>query len=225
MSFSQEAWQKIGPLYEKILALPFNQELAAGTLAHDRFTFYMLQDALYLTQFGRALAATAARASDEDAMIHFAGSAQAAVVVERELHAGFFKTFGITPEEAAATEPSPTCAHYTHYLLALAHNAPYEVSVAALLPCFWIYWEVGSHLFNVARPDNPYQAWIDTYAGEEFAAAVRRMEAATNAAAEAAGKAQRAAMRGAYLRSCRYEWMFWDAAWRLERWPPNITAD
>ena len=33
MSFSQDAWQRIAPLYEKILALPFNQELAAGTLS------------------------------------------------------------------------------------------------------------------------------------------------------------------------------------------------
>jgi hypothetical protein len=126
MSFSAEAWQRIGSLYDSILALPFNQEIAAGTLSRERFTFYMLQDALYLTQFGRALAATAARAPDEEAMIQFAGSAQAAVVVERELHAGFFKTFGITPEQAADTEPSPTCEHYTHYLLAIAHTAPYE---------------------------------------------------------------------------------------------------
>ena len=111
MSFSDDAWQRIGPLYDAILALPFNQELAAGSLARERFTFYVLQDALYLTQFGRALAVTAARAPDEDALIQFAGSAQAAVVVERELHAGFFQTFGITPEQAAATEPSPTCEH------------------------------------------------------------------------------------------------------------------
>ena len=30
MSFSTEAWQGIGPLYDSILQLPFNQELAAG---------------------------------------------------------------------------------------------------------------------------------------------------------------------------------------------------
>ena len=96
-------------------------------------------------------------------------------MVERELHEGFFREFGIAPAEAAATPPSPTCAHYTHYLLALAHNAPYEVSVAALLPCFWIYWEVGKHLLEVARPGNPYQAWIDTYADEAFADGVRKV--------------------------------------------------
>ena len=146
----------------------------------------MLQDAHYLTYFARALAVTAARAPDNDALIQFAGSAREAVVVERALHEGFFKDYGISPAEAAATEPSPTCAHYTHYLLALAYNAPYEVAVAALLPCFWIYWEVGKHLLATAQPDNPYQAWIDTYADEAFAAGVRKVIAISDQVAATA---------------------------------------
>ena len=219
MSFSRDAWQRIGPLYDKILALPFNRELAAGTLSRERFTFYMLQDATYLTYFARALAVTAARAPDEDAVIQFAGSARAAVVVERELHAGFFRTFGITPEQAAANQPSPTCQHYTHYLLALAHNAPYEVSVAALLPCFWIYWEVGTHLLDIARPDNPYQAWIDTYADEAFAEGVRKVIAISDQVAAGATPAVREQMLKAFVRASQLEWMFWDSAYRLEIWP------
>jgi thiaminase/transcriptional activator TenA len=219
MTFSDEAWQRIGPLYDAILGLPFNRELAAGTLSRERFTFYMLQDAIYLTQFGRALAATAARAPDEEAMIQFAGSAQAAVVVERELHAGFFRTFGITPEQAAATEPSPTCEHYTHYLLALAHHAPYEVSVAAVLPCFWIYWKVGIHLFDITKPDNPYQPWIDTYADEAFAAGVRKVIAISNRVGADATPPVRERMLKAFVRASQLEWMFWDSAYRLEAWP------
>jgi thiaminase/transcriptional activator TenA len=219
MTFSAEAWQRNAPLYEQILALPFNQELAAGTLARERFTFYMLQDALYLTHFGKALAVTAARAPDADALIQLAGSAREAVVVERALHEGFFREFGISTEQAAATPPSPTCAHYTHYLLALAHNAPYEVSVAALLPCFWIYWEVGKHLLTIARPGNPYQAWIDTYADEAFAAGVRKVIALGDAVAAKTTPAVREQMHQAFRRAAQLEWMFWDSAWRREAWP------
>lgn len=219
MSFSTRAWQRIAPLYNSILMLPFNQELAAGTLSRERFTFYMLQDAIYLTSFARALAVTAARAPDEDAIIQFAGSARTAVVVERELHAGFFHTFGITPAQAAATEPSPTCQHYTHYLLALAHNAPYEVSVAALLPCFWIYWEVGKHLMSTAAPHNPYQSWIDTYADEAFAEGVRKVIAISDQVAADASPAHTEAMLATFARASQLEWMFWDSAYRLEAWP------
>ncbi len=219
MSFSQDAWQQIEGLYAAILELPFNQELAAGTLTRERFTFYMLQDAHYLTYFARALAVTAARAPDADALIQFAGSAREAVVVERALHAGFFKQYGITTAEAEATEPSPTCSHYTHYLLAVAHNAPYEVAVAALLPCFWIYWEVGKHLLKIAQPNNPYQAWIDTYADEAFADGVKKVIVISDQVAAAAAPATRADMLQAFVRASQLEWMFWDSAYRLERWP------
>jgi thiaminase/transcriptional activator TenA len=219
MSFSRDAWQRNMPLYEAILELPFNRELAAGTLARERFTFYMLQDAHYLTWFARALAVTAARAPDIEAMIQFAGSAKAAVVVERELHEGFFRDFGIAPAAAAATPPSPTCAHYTHYLLALAHNAPYEVSVAALLPCFWIYWEVGKHLLEIAAPSHPYQAWIDTYADQAFAEGVLQVIAISDRIAADATPAIREQMHQAFRRAAQLEWMFWDSAYRREAWP------
>ena len=55
MNFPDQAWQRIEGLYADILEQPFNQELAAGTLSRERFTFYMIQDAHYLNAFGRAL--------------------------------------------------------------------------------------------------------------------------------------------------------------------------
>jgi thiaminase (transcriptional activator TenA) len=219
MSFTEQAWERIGPLYDAILELPFNRGLAAGTLARERFVFYMLQDARYLTYYARALAVTAARAPDAEALIQFAGSAREAMVVERALHESFFRRFGVSAAEAAATEPSPTCAHYTHYLLALAYNAPYEVSVAALLPCFWIYWEVGKHLLEIAAADNPYQAWIDTYADDAFAERVREVIQISDRLAAAATPMVRAQMHEAFVRAAKLEWMFWDSAWRREAWP------
>ena len=217
--FTDDAWRRVAPIYGAILDHPFNRELAAGTLARDRFRFYMLQDAHYLIYFGKALAVTAARTGDPNELIGFAGSAREAVVVERALHEGFFRQYDISAAEAAAAEPSPACAHYTHYLLATAYNAPYEVSVAALLPCFWIYWEVGKHLHETAAANNPYQAWIDTYADEAFAEGVKKVIGIGDQMAEAASPTVRDQMVRAFVRASQLEWMFWDSAYRLERWP------
>ncbi|MGI9508277.1 MAG: thiaminase II [Geminicoccaceae bacterium] len=219
MSFSKDAWARIAPIYQEILAMPFNQELAAGSLSRDRFIHYMLQDAHYLLHFGKALAVTGARAPEPDAMIQFTHSAEACVVVERSLHEGFFKDFDIGAGQAAATKPSPTCSHYISYLLATAHNAPYEVSVAALLPCFWIYGEVGKHLLGIAAPDNPYQAWIDTYADPEFEEGIKKVIAIADDCAAAATPAIKGQMFEAFERASLLEWMFWDSAFRLESWP------
>jgi thiaminase/transcriptional activator TenA len=91
--------------------------------------------------------------------------------------------------------------------------------LAALLPCFWIYAEVGRDIHGRAAVGNPYQAWIDTYAGEEFHDAVRAVIAATDAAAEGASTGLVARMHEAFATAARLEWMFWDSAYRLERWP------
>jgi thiaminase/transcriptional activator TenA len=212
-------WAEIGPWYREILDLPFNRELAAGTLGRDRFVHYMIQDAHYLGLFARALAAVAAKAPGADGQIRFANASAEAIVVERALHEGFFAEFGVSPERFAAEPPSPTCAAYGDFLLATALAAPFGVGVAALVPCFQIYYEVGKHLYGVAAPSNPYQKWIDTYRDEGFGDAVRAVLAQADAAHARAGGAERQEMRAAYLKAARYEWMFWDAAWRRETWP------
>ena len=96
--FTAAMWAEIRPIYEAILALPFNRELAAGTLTRERFTFYMVQDAHYLGAFARALATAAAKATTPDAQIKLAKSAHDAIVVERALHEGFFREFGVSAE-------------------------------------------------------------------------------------------------------------------------------
>ena len=220
-SFCDQAWERNLPLFQATLDLPFNRELAAGTLPRDVFRHYMIQDAHYLVAYGRALAVTAAKSDNAEGVVQFANAANAAneaVVVERALHGGFMRDFGVTPEQFAATPLTPACHHYTSYLLATAWSATYPVAVAALLPCFWIYAEVGRDIHARSAKDNPYQAWVDTYASEEFHAAVRGVCATVDRLAVDASEATRAAMHAAYKDAARLEWQFWDSAHRLADW-------
>ncbi len=219
MPFSEDAWTRNLPAYETIRTMPFNTELAAGTLTRERFVRYVIQDAHYLEGFGRALAVAAAKAREADDIIRFAKAAEEAIVVERSLHEGFFETFGITQDEFRDAPLAPATHHYVSYLMATAWGEPYEVVLAALLPCFWIYAEVGRDILSRAAAPNPYQAWIDTYAGEDFHEAVRGVIGATDRAAEAASADAVARMHVAYTAATRLEYLFWDSAWRLETWP------
>src|SRR3954464_371408 len=218
-SFSRQAWGHNSPTYELIRQMPFNGELAAGTLSEARFKHYITQDAHYLIGFGRALALAAAKAPNPDRIVQFAKGAEVAIIVERELHDSFFRQYQIAPQVFADTPLSPACHHYVSYLLATAYAEPYEVVLGALLPCFWIYAEVGRDIHGRARPSNPYQAWIDTYAGEGFHIAVRAIIETTDEAANAASRNLRDRMHAAYTRATQLEWVFWDAAYRLEIWP------
>ena len=222
-AFSREAWSRNAGLYEAIRTMPFNAELAAGVLSEARFRHYITQDAHYLVGFGRALALAAAKAPNPDRIVQFAKTAEVAIVVERALHGSFFEQFGITPDAFARTPLSPTCHHYVFFLLATAYAEPYEVVLGALLPCFWIYAEVGRDIHARAAKPNPYQAWTDTYAGEEFHLAVRAVIEATDEVAQAASPALRERMHEAFTRATQLEWAFWDAAYRLETWPSPET--
>ena len=93
------------------------------------------------------------------------------------------------------------------------------MTVAAILPCFWIYWYVAGAIVASAAPDNPYRAWIDTYADPRFGEAVRAVIAIADRAAEAATPPLREAMLAAFTRSAQYEYLFWDGAYRQRGWP------
>jgi thiaminase (transcriptional activator TenA) len=219
MSFSQAAWDRTADLRRAIHAHPFNRELAAGTLRRNRFQHYMLQDAIYLVAYSRTLAAASVRAPGVAAQEFFADASKTALVVERALHESYLTQFGISREEAAAAEPSPTCLGYTSFLLATAQAGSYEELVAAILPCFWIYWDVGTVIAKMSGAGNPYQPGIDTYADEGFGRAVAEAREATDEAARGLDEVRLANMHRAFRRCCQYEWMFWDAAYRLEGWP------
>ncbi|MPZ41000.1 MAG: thiaminase II [Rhizobiales bacterium] len=217
--FSRVAWQQNARAYETVRTMPFNAELAAGTLSEARFKHYITQDAHYLIGFGRALTLAAAKAPTPERLIQFAKSGEGAITVERALHGSFFERYGITADVFNNTPLSPACHHYVSYLLATAYGEPYEVLLGALLPCFWIYAEVGRDIHSRAAAANPYQAWIDTYAGEQFQTAVRATIEATDEIAATASGSLRERMHGAFTRATQLEWMFWDSAYRLETWP------
>src|SRR5262249_8537328 len=123
------------------------------------------------------------------------------------------------PRAFAQPPLSPACPLSVSYLLATAYGEPYEVLLGALLPCFWIYAEVGRDIHARARPANPYQAWIDTYAGEEFHAAVRAVIAATDEAAADVSPSLRVRMHASFTRATQLDGVSWRSAFRLEPWP------
>jgi len=219
MPFSTDARTRTAAMWQAIHAIPFNRELAAGSLDRAAFRHYMIQDAIYLLAYARALAIAAAKAPSAAEIEFFVDAAKGALVVERQLHAEYLGRCDIALDEIERAEPSPACLGYTSFLVATGQTGSYEELIAAILPCFWIYWDVGKALYRESAPDNFYRAWVDTYAGEAFGAVVERCRAIVDAAAERAGADTVEAMHRAFATCCRHEYLFWDSAYRLESWP------
>jgi thiaminase/transcriptional activator TenA len=217
MSLTDELWDSIADIYQAILSHPFLAGLTDGTLPHDAFAFYVIQDALYLKEYAKALAIVGGRAPDAAATRMFARHAADAIAVERELHGELLAGLGVAPGAVEQAAPAPANLAYTSYLLATALGGSYAEGVGAVLPCYWIYWEVGKELMRRGSPDPRYQRWIDMYGGEDFGAVVTEVLAVTDRLDP--GPAERTRVLRHFRTTSRYEWMFWDMGYRKETWP------
>jgi thiaminase/transcriptional activator TenA len=218
-SWTRDLWAGAQATYEAILEHPFVTGLTSGALDEASFAYYVAQDALYLREYARALALVGAKAPTHADTGLFAGHAAETVVVELALHERLIADLGLDAAVLARTTASPTTTAYTSYLLAAGYGGSFAEGLAAVLPCYWIYARVGAVLVTRGSPDPRYQRWIDTYAGDEFAATVAQVLALADrvGACLSAADAARAGTR--FAMTARYEWMFWDAAWRRESWP------
>jgi thiaminase/transcriptional activator TenA len=219
MSFSQEVWARNADLYQATVNHPFNQELAAGTLDRDAFIHYVIQDAHYLLAYGRSLAVAGAKAYSPDDVIQFTEGAKTAIVVERSLHDGFMAEFGISKDQFENTPLSLACHHYVSFLQATAWSESFPVVLAAVLPCYWVYAQVGNDIVEKSVAGNPYQKWVDTYVSGEFQQAVEKVLQTIDQLAENADANTLEKMHAAYTRGAELEWLFWDSAYKRETWP------
>ncbi|GAA4858498.1 thiaminase II [Kitasatospora terrestris] len=219
MKLTDELWAAIEPIYAEILDHPFLRGLTDGTLPQDAFRHFVVQDSHYLRDYARALAVCAAKAPGEAEVRAFADDAVGAIAAEQGMHAEFMTAFGGSAEQAAEEPVLPTTRAYTSYLLATVYGGSFAEAVAAVLPCYWIYARVGEELLAKSSPEPLYAKWIATYGDEAFQSVVRRVLELTDRLGEEISPAERRRAVEHFATTSRYEWMFWDAAWRGERWP------
>ena len=212
-----EWWQGIADVRAGIDELPFIRALADGTLERAPFLSYLAQDALYLREYARVLAEAARLAPTSAEQAFWAESAHGSIVGELELHAAW-----LTPSEgvSAATfsaEPVPATTAYLDHLRSVAFGGGYAEIVAAVLPCFWLYTDLGRRLHAgdfgayASDPRHPYASWLATYADPAFDDATATAIGWVSAAAVAADEETRARMRRAFDISSAHELAFFAA--------------
>jgi thiaminase/transcriptional activator TenA len=207
------------PIWDAILAHPFLKELGDGTLSHDRFLYFIRQDYLYLFEFARVLCGGGSKAEDLDTLEMFAKHAANTVAVERVMHTGFIQRLGLQADQLLDSERTPTTQAYTRHLLAVAREGTLGEIVAAVLPCYWVYFEVGRHLAPCQPADPIYRDWIKAYGAETFAALVQQQLNLVDRLGARAPAHERQRMTEHFIQSSRYEYLFWDDAYRVVAWP------
>ena len=213
--FSEQLREETRPIWDAIFAHPFLREIKDGTLPLDTFRYYLGQDYHYLEGFGRAVALALAKSPDPELLQQLAHRVM--TPVERPLHHRLIEAAGLTMADVADAPRSPTNTAYVNHMLVTAAQHGLGPTAAALLPCPWTY-----HLLReeVGPSEHPlYGQWTQFYVDGFLQSSVDAWRGFVDEMAERVGEQERAAMRYCFVVSSRYEFMFWDAAYRREAWP------
>ena len=210
MLLSTEAWETTKHIYDAIIQHPFNVELMRGTLDQEKFSYYIEQDSQYLRDFSRCLAIIAVKAEAEHVRT-FLRYAENTFIAEQEIVHQFFRKIFEFKETGLL---SPATIAYTGHLIRCSLLDSYEVAVAAVLPCFWLYNEVGLFIAQHSTSENKYARWIETYSGEEFSNSVQEIIQIFDKIALSVNKKTRKRMLDVFYQSSLLEWHFWNDSYK-----------
>ncbi len=149
----------------------FVRQIGAGTLPEAAFRYYLIQDYLFLIQFARAYALAVYKSDTLGDMRQAAGGMSAILDIEMGLHVEFCRGWGLSEDGMIAAAEDAACMAYTRYVLERGMAGDLLDLHAVLSPCIVGYAEIGSALAanaGQAAMDNPYAAWIEMYAGNEY---------------------------------------------------------
>lgn len=217
MTFCKEVRLECADLWDASFEHPFVKGIAKGDLPLDVFKFYVMQDAYYLTHFAKVQSLGAVKAKDLKTTQSFAHHAEQTCAAELALHESFMELLGVTEDDWKLFEPSPHAYAYVSHMYRSAEGDLADV-LAALLPCYWLYYEIGERL-KTAAPEEPiYQKWIGTYGSEWFGELVNEQIERMDDLAEGLPEERRKELKTRFMRSSYYEWQFWQQAWTMETW-------
>ena len=199
-------------------AHPFLQELASGTIAREKVLWYLAQNVIYLKGYGESLTRVEKRltdAADRRLLTQWIKETAQTEVWMLELIEKLRDGRDIT----ALTRVKPSTLFYVSWEAKATLDSSVGAAWAALLPCFTLYETVGKMIAANVAPGNPYQAWLGAYGDPAYSETVKKAVGLADRLAARETEENRARMTENYLTSCRLEWIFWDAAWRLKGWP------
>lgn len=204
-------------IWRRIFEHRFVLELYRGVLPLEKFKYYVIQDYSYLIGVLRAFSLVAAKADYETA--RFAVEiAYLDATIEMENYVKLLDKLGLRLEEVVNVEPAPTTTAYVNFLISIcALGTPLECLVS-VLPCFWTYMEIAERHKSLLKENRNelYRSWAEVYLSDEYKSLVVKLRNAVDRLWSGAGYDK---LKRLFLTGSRYEWMFWDMAYKMEKWP------
>ena len=219
MGLSDELKAGTGDRWGKVVNHPFVNELGDNTLSTDRFQVYFDQDYLFLQDWSILLSLATAKAPDFDAARRLVEFLHLGLGGEEGLFQEEFRRRGMSAQDVANLEYRPTTLGYSGFLRNIAYSGQFIDVVATLLAVEWPYLDWAQRLSDAGkRPENHYyQTWIDLHTSPGISGFVGWLRDTVDQAAISPTHRER--LQQIFVDVLRYEFFFWEMAYKDEQWP------
>lgn len=222
MTFCEEVRKKTDLYWKGSFEHPFVKGLVEGTLPIEKFRFYIMQDAYYLRNYTKVLAIAASKATTNEDINHFPETAHHVNEAELALHRTVFKELNVSEQELEEFEPAPAAYNYVSHMYNAAYNGDVAEAFAAMLPCPWLYQEIGEKYKDKKPSVKFYEEWIVMYSDPAYKEKIEVQKTLLNRLAE--GQPEKVSvLKSHFKKSCFYEWKFWEMPWNLEDWKGEVV--
>ena len=211
MKLSTRAWRQVSPTFNAIKQHPFNRELIDGSLPKIKFACFLDNDVYHLINFARCLSIIARKTHTHHQFFWCYEDSPFKEVLDF-VHFYFKKEFNLpgTKNITRATK------HYSDYLLRTTACEPVEIAIAAILPCFWIYRELGLWIAAAnasVDKQHPFTRWIETYSSDNFNDSTDEAIQIFDDTGRFATSTMQQRMLDAFVKSTHFEWHFLNDAY------------
>ncbi len=218
MKLTERMYAAVEEIWQGYYDHPFVSALGHGTLAKEKFQFYMIQDYRYLLEYAKVFALGIAKSKDEALMRRFAEMVHGTLCDEMSLHIAYMKRLGISNEQIRETKTALANQSYTSYMLDVAYRGDALDIMAAILACAWSYREIGKHVAKIAgASEHPlYGEWVESYSSASYDESTQRMIDLVDVLGEGITPEKEAAITEIFVNCSRYEAGFWDMAEQMQ---------
>ncbi|MEI3604951.1 thiaminase II [Pseudogracilibacillus sp. SE30717A] len=221
MKFTDQLKAAAKDSWEQSLNHPFVQGIVKGDLPLDNFKYYILQDIYYLKHYGKVHAIAASQAEDFQLTALLAQKAQKTAQAELTVHNEHAEILNITKEDMENFKPAPTAYAYTSHLYRATMSGNLAHSVAAMLPCYWLYADIGKKNEGATPEPVIYRNWIKMYASEWFQESTNEMIDILNTLVEDMNDQEKEKVKEQFIIAKEYELHFWEMSYTKETWLSN----
>lgn len=221
MRFTKQLKELTKDSWEQSLNHPFVQGIVRGDLPLEKFKYYILQDTYYLKHYGKVHALAAAKADDFSVTAMLAEKAKLTAEAEITVHKQHTELLNISEEEMENFKPAPTAYAYTSHMYRACLTGSLAQVVSAMLPCYWLYADIG-RLNADAKPGvEVYQNWLDTYASDWFQESTKEQIDLLDELMKGESETEKQKVIEQFVIAKEYELHFWEMSYTEETWLSN----